>query len=166
MTTLKRYNQTTGEWEYVLSGPKGDTGATGIKGDKGDPGGFTTSSSYTGDLNALTTAGLYNTASGLANAPMAGSGGHIEVTRYNTYVRQHWQARDGRRRWISEPWATRAKHLFLIPGDSPVGFRLPLASLPPITEVDYPYVIPADPFAERGALPEPSARRAEKDYIS
>ncbi len=72
---------------------------------------------------------------------------------------QRWNARDGKRRWYSEPWSVRSKHLVLIPGDSPVGFRLPLPSLPHIPEVDYPYVIPADPFAERGDLPEPDAMR-------
>ena len=72
---------------------------------------------------------------------------------------QIWQARDGGRRWVSEKWATRSKHLFLIPGDSPVGFRLPLGSLPHIDPIDYPYVVPADPFAERTELPDAWAHR-------
>lgn len=33
-------------------------------------------------------------------------------------------------RWISNRWKFRTKHLILIPGDSPVGLRLPLNSLP------------------------------------
>ena len=72
---------------------------------------------------------------------------------------QVWNARAGGRRWISEIWKTRSDHLFLIPGDSPVGFRLPIGSLPHIDPIDYPYVIPADPYSERGELPEAWAHR-------
>ena len=32
-------------------------------------------------------------------------------------------------RWISSAWKFRLEHMFLIPGDSPMGFRLPLNSL-------------------------------------
>ena len=69
---------------------------------------------------------------------------------------QAWQAKaSGRRRfrWRSERWRTRRDRLFLIPGDSPAGFRLPLGSLPHVTAADYPHVVPLDPFAARGALP-------------
>jgi transglutaminase-like putative cysteine protease len=66
---------------------------------------------------------------------------------------QRWsgQARPG---WVSELWRTRRGRLFLAPGDSPIGFRLPLASLPYVAPVDYPHTIPADPFAEREPLPD------------
>ena len=72
---------------------------------------------------------------------------------------QRWNARDGQRRWKSAPWSTRTKHLFLVPGDSPVGFRLPLASLPVIAPGEYPYIIPTDPFEERGPLPDSEPSR-------
>ncbi len=72
---------------------------------------------------------------------------------------QRWNARDGRSRWFSEPWSMRTDNLVLIPGDSPVGFRLPLDSLEHVSEVDYPYVVPADPMAERSDLPKPDAAR-------
>ena len=66
---------------------------------------------------------------------------------------QRWNAKDRSRRWVSERWSTRAKKIFLLPGDSPVGFRLPLQSLPYIAPLDYPYVLPGDPMAERPELP-------------
>ncbi|HEV8551615.1 MAG TPA: transglutaminase family protein, partial [Polyangiaceae bacterium] len=51
-------------------------------------------------------------------------------------------------RWESGPWFLRREHLFLTPGDSPMGYRLPVDSLPWVAPLDYPYVIPPDPFAE------------------
>ena len=71
---------------------------------------------------------------------------------------QRWQSKAGRG-WLSEPWTTRAGRLFLTPGDSPAGLRLPLASLPYIASSDFPYVIPTDPFATRDDLPDPDAMR-------
>lgn len=38
--------------------------------------------------------------------------------------------------WLSGSWPLRRKNVFLIPGDSPAGLRLPLASLPDDTSVD------------------------------
>jgi uncharacterized protein (DUF2126 family) len=55
--------------------------------------------------------------------------------------------------WESGRWFVRPEHLFLIPGDSPVGYRLPLDSLPWVTDEDYPYVYEPDRFAERPPLP-------------
>lgn len=72
---------------------------------------------------------------------------------------KRWKTHDGSRRWISEAWSTRMRHLFLAPGDSPIGFRLPLASLPHIEPREHPYIIPADPFGQMGDLPEPDPRR-------
>jgi uncharacterized protein (DUF2126 family) len=65
---------------------------------------------------------------------------------------QRWtaQAKPG---WLSEIWRTRRGKLFLAPGDSPLGFRLPLQSLPYLAPADYPHLVPADPFAERVPLP-------------
>ncbi len=55
--------------------------------------------------------------------------------------------------WVSGRWFLRAEHLFLIPGDSPIGYRLPLDSLPWVAPEDYPYVYEPDLLAERPPLP-------------
>src|SRR5262249_43513958 len=58
-------------------------------------------------------------------------------------------------RWYSEIWPLRRRHLFLIPGDSPVGLRLPLDSLPYLPTVDQPPIAAADPVMPPGELPYP-----------
>ncbi|SLN37375.1 hypothetical protein AQS8620_01368 [Aquimixticola soesokkakensis] len=67
---------------------------------------------------------------------------------------QRWQAGAKAPRWLSEVWAVRRKHLFLSPGDSPVGYRLPLGSLNHIPASSYPYINTVDPTVTRGDLPE------------
>ncbi|MGV3549446.1 transglutaminase family protein [Rhizobium sp.] len=67
---------------------------------------------------------------------------------------QAWQARAYGRNWVSERWSTRRGRIYLVPGDSPVGYRLPLGSLPYITPSYYPYINPLDPSVERPALPD------------
>ncbi|BBT19050.1 IMP dehydrogenase [Metapseudomonas otitidis] len=47
--------------------------------------------------------------------------------------------------WQTGPWFLRDEHCRLIPGDSPLGYRLPLDSQPWVSEADYPYVQAADP---------------------
>ena len=60
---------------------------------------------------------------------------------------------NGHRYWRSGPWFFRPETMFLIPGDSAMGYRLPLDSLPWVTEGDYPYIYPADPMMPRATLP-------------
>jgi uncharacterized protein (DUF2126 family)/transglutaminase-like putative cysteine protease len=55
--------------------------------------------------------------------------------------------------WVSEAWTFRRERLFLVPGDSPVGLRLPFDSLPELKPEDYPHVTPVDPYEERGEAP-------------
>ncbi|GJD34418.1 transglutaminase family protein [Methylobacterium aerolatum] len=59
---------------------------------------------------------------------------------------------DADRVWISEGWEFGRGHAFLVPGDSPLGFRLPLSSLPYVPPEHYPYYQPQDPLEERGSL--------------
>ncbi|MFO1023056.1 MAG: transglutaminase family protein [Planctomycetales bacterium] len=56
-------------------------------------------------------------------------------------------------RWRTGPWFLRQERMFLIPGDSPMGYRLPLDSLPWVAPQDYPHVLEMDPLAERSELP-------------
>ncbi|MFN3443653.1 MAG: DUF2126 domain-containing protein, partial [Rhizobium rosettiformans] len=67
---------------------------------------------------------------------------------------QAWQSRVSGRTWVSERWSTRRGRLYLVPGDSPVGFRLPLNSLPYIAPSWYPYINPVDPTVEKPPLPD------------
>lgn len=61
----------------------------------------------------------------------------------------------GASRWHSEHWKTRSGHLFLLPGDSAIGFRLPLNALPYIPPQARSFVPAPDPFAP----PTPLERR-------
>ena len=56
--------------------------------------------------------------------------------------------------WHSGIWMLRSKRLYLMPGDSPIGLRLPVERLPWVKEDEYPYIHPADPSFNRPALPK------------
>jgi uncharacterized protein (DUF2126 family) len=55
--------------------------------------------------------------------------------------------------WHSSPWPMRQEKLLLLPGDSPIGYRLPLASLPWVAAHEYPEIVERDPFEPRPPLP-------------
>ena len=55
-------------------------------------------------------------------------------------------------RWVSGAWSLRREHMFLLPGDSPMGFRLPLDSLPWSAPGDIEPTLEVDPFAPREPL--------------
>jgi uncharacterized protein (DUF2126 family)/transglutaminase-like putative cysteine protease len=61
-------------------------------------------------------------------------------------------AADGERRWQSGRWFFRNDTLFLIPGDSPMGLRLPLDSLPWADPDHIEHDQPPDPFAPHPPL--------------
>lgn len=55
--------------------------------------------------------------------------------------------------WRTSRWFLRNDRCNLIPGDSPMGFRLPLDSLPWVAEEDAAVTHEVDPYAERASLP-------------
>jgi uncharacterized protein (DUF2126 family) len=56
-------------------------------------------------------------------------------------------------RWQTGLWFLRTERCYLIPGDSPIGYRLPLESQPWAAEGDYPFIHPPDPSRSFSALP-------------
>jgi uncharacterized protein (DUF2126 family) len=57
--------------------------------------------------------------------------------------------------WQTGLWMLRDQQLFLMPGDSPVGLRLPLPSLPWVAPEEAPVYVPVDPMVNRAPLPIP-----------
>jgi uncharacterized protein (DUF2126 family)/transglutaminase-like putative cysteine protease len=60
---------------------------------------------------------------------------------------------NGAKRWRSGAWFFRPQTMYLLPGDSPMGFRLPLDSLPWVTAKDYPYQHAPDTMEDKPPLP-------------
>ena len=56
--------------------------------------------------------------------------------------------------WRSGAWFLREKRCYLVPGDSPLGLRLPLDSLPWAAIADLPQLHAPDPFQKQHVLPQ------------
>ncbi len=56
-------------------------------------------------------------------------------------------------RWQTGPWFLRSERCYLIPGDSPIGYRLPLDSQPWTATNDYPFIHAPDPSRSFAPLP-------------
>ena len=63
--------------------------------------------------------------------------------------------------WKSSPWYLRSEHCYLVPGDSALGYRLPLESQPWMRKLDFPFVVPADPSRPVIALPSADALKEQ-----
>ena len=68
--------------------------------------------------------------------------------------------------WMTGPWFLRDDRLVLTPGDSPMGLRLPLDSLPWAAKGDLPFLGEPDPFAPRTALPSAAALRMQQAALA
>jgi uncharacterized protein (DUF2126 family)/transglutaminase-like putative cysteine protease len=64
-------------------------------------------------------------------------------------------------KWVSGSWHMRDARIYLMPGDSPMGYRLPLEGLPWVSETDYPYLHEHDPFAPPSPLRSAVQLRAQ-----
>jgi len=63
-------------------------------------------------------------------------------------------------RWVSSPWKFKRGKMFLVPGDSPMGYRMPLESLPWTLEREVDFE--KDPFDDWVALEYPINTRGKK----
>lgn len=75
------------------------------------------------------------------------------VVGYVLPLDRDWDVQLAGPKWVTGPWFFRDERMYLFPGDSPMGYRLPLDSLPWVSKGDYPYMIEQDPFAPRDSLP-------------
>ena len=69
----------------------------------------------------------------------------------------------GARRWQTGKWFFRSDTLFLLPGDSPIGLRLPLESLPWADPDTIEPMFEPDPFDKAEKLPPQALLRARRE---
>ena len=94
---------------------------------------------------------------GRATLVRAVAGGLSKTVGYVLPLRRATGGAEGQG-WLSEAWLFKRDGLYLVPGDSPVGLRLPFDSLPELDEEDYPRLVPRDPSRTGGAPSSPSTR--------
>ena len=88
-----------------------------------------------------------------------------EVVGYALPLKREYYT-DGTSEWISGAWFFRPERMYLVPGDSPMGLRLPLDSIPWVEESEYPHLYEQDPMAERAPLPDRIALARQQQYVA
>ncbi|MGE0684999.1 MAG: transglutaminase family protein, partial [Candidatus Binatia bacterium] len=73
-----------------------------------------------------------------------------------------WRGETHEGAWCSNQWRFRREHMFLLPGDSPMGYRLPLDSLPWAPSEARDLEPEQSPFASRSALEEVHGEVADR----
>ncbi|MBD8119781.1 transglutaminase family protein [Pseudomonas lutea] len=68
--------------------------------------------------------------------------------------------------WQSGRWYLRDEHCHLVPGDSALGYRLPLASQPWVKAAEYPYIHPTDHNQAFAELPDRDELRLRLDNLT
>jgi uncharacterized protein (DUF2126 family) len=89
--------------------------------------------------------------------------GLAKIIGYALPLRREWAANGRRGAWATGPWFLRDERLYLLPGDSPMGLRLPLDSLPWAQEGERDRPVERDPFEPRPPLPRAAENRAQLD---
>ncbi len=77
-------------------------------------------------------------------------------------LKREWQAQTAGPAWVTGPWFLRDERMYLIPGDSPMGYRLPLDSQAWAAKGDLPWTMAQDPFAPQAELPSAAALRMQQ----
>ena len=88
-----------------------------------------------------------------------------EVIGYTLPLRRDHYT-DGTSEWVSGAWTFRPGRMYLVPGDSPMGFRLPLESIPWVKESEIPRIHEPDPMAECAALQPRDAMSAMRERVA
>ncbi|PHX40266.1 IMP dehydrogenase [Pseudomonas sp. NZIPFR-PS5] len=68
--------------------------------------------------------------------------------------------------WQSGRWYLRDEHCRLVPGDSALGYRLPLASQPWVKAAEYPYIHPTDHNQAFAELPDRDEVQSRLDGLA